>query len=813
MAKVSPAQSNFNGGEVTPLVYGRPDLDKYQTGLKTCKNFIPLIQGPVERRPGTSFVAEVKNSSKSTRLIPFEFSVEQAYQIEFGDQYLRFVKDRGQIEVSGVSAWLTSTSYVIGELVVESGTNYYCIEAHTSGTFATDLAANKWYALTGSVYEVPTDWLEAELFQIRFAQSADILYIAHQNHKPKQINRTSDTGWVITDIDFQDGPYLNTNATDTTLALSGTTGSVTVTASATEGINGGDGFKSTDVGRLIRWQDAAGNWTWLEITAFSSTTSVTTTIRGQNASATTATTDWRLGVWSETTGYPAAVTFHQNRLCFAGATNYPQRIDMSRSGDFESFAPTDIDGTVLDDNGVATTLSADNVNVIRWLADDEKGLVVGTVGGEWVVRPDDNGGVLTPGNVQATRSSAYGSANIAPVRVGTALVFAQRALRKVRELAYVFEDDGFRAPDLTLVAEHITRTGIVDMAYSAEPQNIVWMPLNDGTLVGMTYDRDQQVVGFHRHTLGGFSDQYSNTAAKVESVSVIPNPEGDADELYMIVNRYINGGTKRYIEYLKPFWDVEQTQEESFFVDSGLELNNPVTVTGITSANPGVVTATSHGFSDGDIVRIIGVFGMTEVNGKVYKVANKTTNTFELNDRDGNNIDTSSFGTYETGGEVRKRVTTISGLSHLEGQTVSVLAEGAAHPDITVSSGSITLNREASRAQVGLGYVSDIQTLRQYSGAQDGTTQGKLVRIHRINLRFLYTLGGKVGINADNLDQLVLREGGDQMDTAVPLFTGDIEIEWDGEYSKESLILIRQDQPLPMILEAIMPQMHVQDRG
>ena len=762
MAKVAAIQNNFNGGEISPLLYGRPDVDRYKTGLKTCLNFIPLVQGPVERRPGTVHITEVKTSSAATRIVRFEFSTSQAYIIEFGNNYCRFIKDRAQI-------------------------------------------------VSGTPVELATTYTTAELFDLKFAQSADILYVVHPDHPPRKISRTSDTAWSITDITFSDGPFLNTNVTTTTLGLSTTTGTVTVTASAVTGINDDAGFASTDVGRQIRWKDAAGDWTFLTITVFTSTTVVTAVIDGPDASATTATINWRLGVWSATTGYPAAITFHQNRLAFAGPTDNPQRVDLSRTGDFENFAPTQPDATVVDDNGVTNTLSADTVNAIRWLADDEKGLLIGTVGGEWVMRPSDTGAVLTPSTVQSKRSSAYGSANIQPIRAGRAVIFAQKALRKLRELAYVFEDDGFRAPDLTLISEHITRTGVVDMAYQSEPQSLIWVVLTDGTLVCLTYDRDQKVVGWSRHVVGGVSDAGS-TQAKVESVAVIPNAEGTADELYAVVQRHIDGASVRYIEYLKPLWDGINDQEDAFFVDSGLSLDVPLTITGITQADPAVVTATSHGFSDGDEVRITEVEGMTEVNKVAYIVANKTTHTFELTDRDGNDIDSTGFTAYVQNGEVRERVLTLSNLSHLEGETVQILAEGATHADKTVTSGSVTLDRKTSKAHVGLPYVSDFEMLRLDVGAQDGTSQGKFNRFHRVIIRFLTTLGGFYGPDTDSLDQISFREGGDPMDTAVPLFTGDLELEWDGAYDSDNHIFYRQTQPLPVIIQAVMPQMITQDR-
>lgn len=836
MGKVSPIQNNFNGGEISPLLYGRPDIDRYKSGLKTCLNFIPMVQGPAQRRPGTGHIVEVKTSANITRIVRFEFSTTQAYIIEFGNLYCRFIKDRGQI-------------------------------------------------VSGTPVELVTTYATVDLFNLKFTQSADILFITHPSYPPRKLSRTSDTAWTITDITFIDGPYLPANVETTTMTLSGTTGSVTVTASATTGINKGDGFKTTDVGRLIRWKDPASNWTYMTITAFTSTTVVTAFIDGPDASATTATVNWRLGVWSETTGYPATVTFHQDRLAFAGPTDNPHRLDISRTGDFENFSPTDADGTVVDDHAITNTLSADTVNAIRWLADDEKGLLIGTVGGEWLLRASDTGSRVTPSNVQSKRSTAYGSANIQPVRPGRVLLFVQRAQRKLRELAYIFEDDGFSAPDTTLIAEHITRTGIVEMAYQAEPQSIVWTVLGDGTLLSLTYDRDQKVIGWARHIVGGTSDAGA-TPAKVESVAVIPNPDGTADEVYIVVQRWINGASVRYIEYLKPFWEETNDQEDAFFVDSGLSLDVPLAISGITQADPAVVTAAAHGFSDGDEVRITAVVGMTEVNRIAYRAAETQTNTFELfsNTKQPTSvtavtkanpgqvtatahglttgdeiaffgiggmielngkgftvtvvdtdtftigvdttayttfttggdirhaINSSAFSAYVSGGEARERVTVIFPLDHMEGETVTILAEGSTHPDRTVVSGQITLDRTASKVHVGFPYTSDIETLRSDAGAADGTAQGKLNRIHRVIMRVWETLGGRIGPDADSLDTISFREGGDDMDTAVPLFSGDIEIEWDGEYSSDNHIFYRQDQPLPATIVAFMPQMNTQDR-
>ena len=238
-----------------------------------------------------------------------------------------------------------------------------------------------------------------------------------------------------------------------------------------------------------------------------------------------------------------------------------------------------------------------------------------------------------------------------------------------------------------------------------------------------------------------------------------------------------------------------------------------------------MITAPAHGLLNGDEILIINVGGMTEINGLGFTVANKTTDTFELSGVNGSGyttytsggdihvaIDGSAYTAYVSGGEARERVTSVSGLGHLEGQTVSILAEGATHPDKTVSSGAITLDRASSRVHAGLAYTSDFETLRMDVGAQDGTSQGKISRIHRVIMRFFQTLGGLIGPDSSNLDVISLREGGDDMDTAVPLYTGDLEFEWDGAYSSNNLIFYRQTQPLPVTIEAVMPQLHTQDR-
>lgn len=718
--KASPSQDTFNAGEFSEHVAARVRFEKYKNATKTCENMIPMIQGGLTRREGTMFVHEVKTSSKSTRLIEFEFSVTQAYVIEFGDLYLRFYKDRGQIITSGVSAWVTATAYAVGALVTNGGNTYYCITAHTSGaTFAGDSA--NWYQQTGTIYEIPMPYVEADLFELKVTQSADVLYITHPDYAPRKLSRTGHTSWVLSVISFQDGPYLSENATTTTLTLSATSGSVTVTASA-------DTFVSTDVGRLVRFKSTGATWGWLTITAYSSATSITATVNRSPAAA-TASTNWRLGLWSATTGYPSCVTFFEDRLFFAGNTYKPQRLDGSVVGDYENLAPSASDGVVADDNALAVSLNANDVNLIRWMIDDEKGLLIGTVSGEWLVRPSSLSEAMTPTNITAKRSTAFGSANLQAIRTGKASIYVQRSGQKVRELAYVYQVDGFQSPDMNVLAGHVLEGGVKQFSYQQEPHSVVWFARNDGQLIGMTYDRDQDVVGWHRHILGGV---FGSGDAVVESVAVIPTPSGDADEVWLIVKRTINGATKRYVEYITPKFNATTTTG-AFFVDCGL------TYTGAATSS-------------------------------------------------------------------------ITGLDHLEGQTISTLVNGATHPDVTVASGGVTLTRTATTAHFGFGYNSNIETLKIEAGAADGTAQAKTKRIHRVAVRLFRTLGLKFGPNESNLDILPFRTSSDTMGNPPALYTGDKSVEWNNGYDSDGVMYFRQDQPLPFTLLGVYPQLVTQDR-
>ena len=565
------------------------------------------------------------------------------------------------------------------------------------------------------------------------AQSADVLYIIHGDYEPRTLGRVSDTNWTVSTIQLNDGPYLPENVETTTLTLSGTTGSVTVTASAVTGINDGQGFLSTDVGRLIRWKDPANNWTWLEITAVGSTTSATATIKGENASAGTATTAWRFGLFSDTTGWPLSITFFQDRLFLGGCNSYPDRWALSRTGGYSDteilFAPTDRDGTVTDDAAIYGTLQSGQVNSIQWANQDERGLVIGTYGAEWIVRPDTTNGVLTPSNSKSDKISSVGSAYIKPVSIESGTVFTQRARRKVLDIVYNFDRDQLKPRDVSVACEHITATGVAEMAYQQEPDSIIWMRRTDGLLIGLTYYPDEAVFSAYRAPISGES-------AAVRSCSVIPASDGSRDELAMIVEREVDGSTVKYIEYMTSYCTTCTEKEDVFYVDAGITYEGAAT-------------------------------------------------------------------------------STVTGLDHLEGETVKLMVNGLSHPDLVVSGGSVTLQGDitGTKIHVGLGYKWAIKTQRAEAGAQDGVAQGKQKKVQGLVVRVFKTLGLRFGPDADNLDEYTFEQG-KEYDEDLPLFTGDTPyLKGPFAYDTDGFIYLEHDGVFPACILALMPQIMTQDRG
>jgi hypothetical protein len=576
------SQVNFNGGIFGTSVVEREDVGTYVNAVAELLNFQTKVQGPAFFRSGTQFIAEVKNSAKRTRLIPFEFSTDQAYLIESGENYFRFFKNRQPITVSG------------------------------------------------SPYEVAHTYSETVNLQVNHAQSADVLYLNVASQPEYKLTRTSDTNWTNTKTVFNPPPFKSSNVTGITLTASAVTGTgITLTASSAF-------FSSLKIGAQYQIQELTGSvydlwkaagtygaaatvryegnvyrttaggisgtrppihtkgnasdggvtWTFLhngkgrvEITAVASGTSATANVlsRLPDSALSPGTDFWRESIWNPGDGYPTGTIFFGDRRWLGS----PFQVDGTVVQDYDNFSITsDQTGEVLDDSAVTVEINSNQVNKIAWLADDDKGLVLGTTGGEWLVSPSRQGEAITPRNRNAKRVGKNGCAEfVKPVGIDDATLFVQRNKRSIMSLSYSYEPDKLTADDVTKLAPELFVSGVVCMAYQRRPNSTLWVVNGAGELLGLTIKSSEEVQGWHKHVIGGYSDTAQKAHAIVEWVETLPAPDGSRDDVFLIVRRVINGVTKRYIELLTDEWDETKTLADMRFTDSHVYYSGAATTT------------------------------------------------------------------------------------------------------------------------------------------------------------------------------------------------------------------------------------------
>ncbi len=666
MARSAPALSSFTAGEISPRLEGRVNLEKYREGLADLTNMVVHPHGGVARRPGTEFLGEVKSSANYTRLIPFQFKTSDTYILEFGNEYMRVYRNGLQV-LTGAPKTITAITKANPGVITSNSHGF------ANGDEIYIIGVGGMTQLNGRNFRVANVTTNTFTLTDLFGNAIDTT-----NFTTFTTGGTADKIYEITT------PYTTANLPALNFAQSADVMYLV--------------HPTYDIRTLSRTDHNA--WTLATATI---TGSPTPSLSGSN-------------------NRPSVVTFFEQRLVFAGTNNNPQTIWFSKSADYLNFTV----GTLADD-ALIYTIASSQVNAIRFLS-ATRVLMIGTSGGEYVLTTT-NDGPVTPTTTQIRKYSNYGTATVQPVQVADVTLFLQRGNRKVREFRYVGEVDvaGYQAPDMTILAEHITEGGITTLVYQQEPDSIVWCIREDGTLLGMTYRRDEQVVAWHKHVIGG---EFSSGQSVVESIATLPTDSGE-DELYMIVKRTIDGQTKRYIEILGDFEFGDQTTD-AYFVDSGL----------------------------------------------LYSGSS---------------------------------VSTLSGLWHIPGEEVSILGNGASHPDRTVSNGSVSMAFNVTTAAIGYGFTSEMETLRLEAGSSDGTSQGKPKRIHAITLRLYQTVGLEVGPASADVDRVYFRDSSMSMDTAVPLYTGDKTVEFPGGFEDDDRIYVRQTQPLPLTVLALYPRLNTFD--
>ncbi len=804
-------KQTFSGGEVSPEMFGRIGDQKFQQGAAKIRNFIVKPQGPAQNRPGFAFVSEVKDSSKQTRLLSFTFSTVQTMIIEFGDQYFRFHTQGQTLQYSQGTAWNSATAYTVGDIALQGGVNYYCTVAHTNQVPPN---AAYWYAMpTDYTYEVPSPYLEAELFDVHYVQSADVMTLVHPNHPPKELRRLSATKWELKTIDFGSPLPAPTGVSVARyIPSSSSTNSDTyqdhtyvVTAIGTNLVEESNQSASATKTNNIFVTGAKNTITWNAVTGatryrvykeqggifgFLGETTTTTMVDDNIATDFSRTPPIHENDFVGTGNYPGAVSYFEQRRVFAGTNNAPQDIWMTKSGTESNMS---FGLPIQDDDRIEFRVAAREANTIRHIVPLTQLLLL-TGSAEWRVT-SINSDAITPSSISVKPQSYIGSNNTQPVIVNNSLVYAAARGGHVRELGYNWQANGFITGDLSLRAPHLfDNLTTKDMALSKAPIPIVWMVSSNGKLLGLTYVPEQQLGAWHQHDTDGL----------FESVACVS--EGNDDVTYCVIQRTIGGSTKRYIERMGT--RLFPTQRDSFFVDAGAtyngintDINRLVTIGG--SFVPGNTVSITTNFNvfnpppslDDKDDAIVIVDGNNRYRITITSTVSATQatgipdKTIPMNLR---NAPTNNF-------EIARN--TISGITWLNGKKVSILADGAVDPQKTVANGSVTLSRAASVVHVGLPYQCDLQTLPMALQIE-AFGQGRVKNINHLWLRVLESSGIFAGPTADKLVEAKQRTT-EPYGSPPNLKTEDIKLMVTPTWQDTGQIFIRQTDPLPLTIVGV----------
>lgn len=733
-------QPAFTGGEISGDVASRVDIDKYQLALLQAENAVIRPYGAVRKRPGFIFCGKCKYADKKAILYHFDFTVDISYLLEIGHQYIRI--------------WRNGTYLSI---------------------------------------ELATPYEETDLAKLRFVQSVDVLYICSGDYPVKKLARYADTVWRLLDMDWTVPAFGNINKDEENkLKPSGTSGNITLTADKdtftadmvgdwikiTQYVTGtsvnckggtsnairiGDTWKvithGTWAGSVEVQVSMDGGATWMQERKYTGNNDynptesgtvedyclmrlVVTTTSGECsadlsaypythegyvqitsvASArqavcrtikalgdTTATADWYLSAWSKNNGYPYCAVFFQDRLCFGGNAAYPQRLWMSRTGDYENFSVDKEEGTVTDDSAVTVNLRSLKSYKIHHM-DASNDLIVYTEGNEWSI---SGGATVTPSDITPRNQQNNGCADVLPIRVNNRLVYVQRRGSIVRDMGYSYDSDSYTGMDLTILARHLIKNKMLTSAcFAQEPDSCVYFVRDDGVMLCLAYIAEQRVYAWSHIVTDG----------KIESVTSCQ--QGNNDIVYIVAQRTVNGKTERYIE--RQDTDHDSTSQQDYvMMDSAVH----------------------------------------------YKLSAPATK--------------------------------ITGLGHLEGKKVYVLADGYLYEDMTVTGGKVEIPEAAKDIIIGLPYTMILEQPNFETQMRDGSAQGREKTISFVILRLLNSFGGEIGPNGSVMNDIIYDV--DEMELGQNiLFSGDKKVTLaSGGFNVDGRVYIRHDKPYPFTLSAI----------
>lgn len=535
MPNLRTIRKAFTGGEISRELLGLVELPEVQSGLDTCRNFIVQPQGSVRNRPGTQFVCEVKDSNYPARLMPFSFSNTQTYAVEMGAGYFRFCTQSAQL-----------------------------------------------LDVTLLPYEISNSFIVTDLFDVHYVQSGDVMTIVHPNYPPSELSRLAALTWTFNPITFGSKTPAPTGcAVVKTAPTVGTPKNQSYVVTALNSLGYEESVPSNTSNVVSNDLTVTGNFNTISWNAVSGAIRYNVY---KNAGGTfgyigqvnalsfvddniladlTRTIPITDSFFASTGNYPSAVCYYEQRRFFAGSLNEPQNVWGTQSGSQSNMAysiPSQ------DSDSLRFKIAAQNANSIKHLVPtlDMMALTAST---EWRIFSSAND-ALTPSTLTIKAQAQNGVSNVQPVNVNNYVLYAQAQGGHLREISYFWQSSGYVSNDLCYLANHLfDGKTIKDMAFSRAPTPVLWVLTTEGVLLGLTYDPQQQLHAWHKHdTVNGV----------IESICTIS--ENNADVLYLIIRRTIDGISKRYIEALhdRNFGDV---LTEAFFVDCGLTYRGaPVTV-------------------------------------------------------------------------------------------------------------------------------------------------------------------------------------------------------------------------------------------
>ena len=831
MPIVNPSITQFNTGEITPFLLGRTDFKKYASSAQYMENCLPLVYGPFVKRSGTRYVNSVKASAIKVissnddltvttgtvpryaydgEVVPLVYSSAQSAWCNVEGEAVT-LSSYGIASITGTPAnrdtllivyTLASDAKILLKPFIFSKTQAYTLEI---GAGYIRFHAKNGTVITseGNPVEVlNTGFTASDLDNLRFAQSNDYLYIASGRLPLKVLKRYSHQRWELENVSFTDGPYQDENIDkNITVAASATApgASATLTASA-------DLFTSDMVGMPIRLRKVAVGSSssncigWGTITAVANARSATCLVEDQFFD-TEATYAWRIGEFSSGRGYPKQVTLFKGRLCLASTESKPNSLWLSRADSYHDFGPTtQLDNEVNDDDAIYLTMAATETNQIQWMTALRQ-LFVGTLGSEFRIGGTNE--VITPSNCSSEEVSQYGSTGIAPCKHANELIYVQQAERKIRTMYYDFSTDSYNSTDLSLFGEHLTYSGIAGLVQQIEPFSTLWAWLKDGKLRSVSYQKDQEVVAWARQTLGG-------NRVKVLSACVIPYIEENRDQVWLLVERWIDDKFVRYIETLDRVFDDQVSQEMGYFVDCGGTYNNPLTITDMYTLNSStahytIVECPDHGLATGARVRFADIDngvdngtvakGFEQLNDKSFYVTKYDDDTLIITHDSSTYVDYNSW----QGGVLRAYVYQLtSGLEHLEGEEVWVVVDGAVTPKTRVTDGIVVLDTPGTIVHVGLPYTCKYKSVRLDTSLGQNNALATKQRIHHLYIKVHRTNYFLYGANEATELKPARKYTVDKLDFPPELKTELIEIPFEAEWTREPVLTIESDLPLPL---------------